>query len=370
MGLAPLAPTFEDLKKRTVIPKIQKNGVDMSKDISSDIEQIDINHKDFNVDGIVDFKIFGCGGCGKTAVIRYSKSRCNDIIKITTIDTSGSAVDISNVESIKIKGLNGSGKYRSENIEPISNFIAEYTSQTVFKPVNVIVMAFSGGSGSTIGPLLVDEILRQGKIAVVFGIIDTDSEIDTTNALNCLRTIDNIATNRKGYIPTVLFDNNQGRAVVDRGIDVTLLNLTDILEAPYIGLDTQDRIKFLSPNTFKGVSGGVKLLCISKQPGGDWEPNLGFIIPDDNHEKIDATIIISHSEKHIQLAKRCIVTFRGYYDNEGDDVVASIGYQIPEHLITDLNANIHASKTTVEKKRTQILSEYDIGETSNNGMVL
>ena len=370
MGLAPLAPTFEDLKKRTIIPKIQENGVDMSKDISSDIEQVDINHKDFSIDGVVEIKIFGCGGCGKTAAIRYSKLRHNTVCKITTIDTSGSVVDIPNIESIKIKGLNGSGKLRSENIEPISNFIAEYTSHTTFESVNIIIMAFSGGSGSTIGPLLVDEILRQGKIAVIFGIIDTDSEIDTTNALNCLRTIDNLATNRKGYIPTVLFDNNQGRAVVDRGIDVTLLNLANILEEPYIALDREDRLKFLSPNTFKGVSGGVKLLCISKQPGGDWEPNFGFIVPDDNHEKIDATIIISHSEKHIQLAKRCIVTFRGYYDNDGDDIVASIGYQIPENLITDLNANIHASKSTVEKKRTKILSEYDIGETSNNGMVL
>ena len=236
--------------------------------------------------------------------------------------------------------------------------------------VNIVLFSLSGGSGSVIGPLLVDEILRQKKIAVILGIVDTDSEVDTINAFNSLKTIDNFATNRKAYIPMVLFDNNSGRATVDRGIDSILTNLKDLLAVPYIGLDLQDRIKFLSPNAFDNIEPGAKLLNLSRRSDGEWEEKMGLVIPDESHEKLDAVIIISHRESNIQLTKRCTVTYRGYYE-EGVDLIASIGYQIPEKFVKDLNANIHAFRSTTVKKKTSISSEYDIGESSSsNGLIL
>ena len=378
MGLVPI---IEDLAKKKKSDSVTQKPVQQPivsdrifvnlkpiEEKMTEQKKVEVAHLDFAADTQVETHIFGVGGCGKVAAIRYSKT--NHCTKnITTIDTSGVTDEIPGVDSIRISGLNGSGKLRKHNAEHITNFVTDYTSKTSFSPVNVIIMSFSGGSGSVIGPLLISEIMRQKKIAIVIGVIDTDSEIDTINAMNCLRTVDSMTKERKGYLPAILFDNNKGRHVVDRGIDTMMVNLDAILDIPYIGLDTQDRIKFLNPQVFDGVIGGVKLLNITKQPDGKWE-DIGLIIPDETHEKIDSAILISHTDNHLTLTNRCVATFRGYYVKEGENVVAEIGYQIPEKLIKGLNSDINSFRSTISKKQTEIESERTIGEKTDNGLIL
>lgn len=358
-----LAPTLEELATKRQQNQKQPTGEPMPRTFTDDAQptvEDDTKHLDFSEDTNISTHVFGVGGSGKVAAIRYSKTNHRKK-PITTIDTSGITDEIDGVNSIRISGLNGSGKMRANNIEPISNFIADFTSRVTFEPINVIIMSFSGGSGSVLGPLLVSEILRQDKIAIIIGIVDTDSEVDTVNALNSLRSIDNIVSDHKGYLPMMLFDNNKGRLVVDRGIDTVMSHLTEILDTPYIGLDVQDRIKFFNPNVFDGVSGGMKLLNLSKREDGEWE-DIGLIIADQNYDKIDAALLISNQDVHLTTTNRCAVTFRGYHRKDGARLAATIGYQIPEAFIKGLNAGIHAFKNTATKKQTKITSEYDVGE--------
>ena len=373
-------PSIEDLKKQKhemkketqSTPVVVDRGFQNLQPIEEKMpeeKKIEVAHLDYATDTQVETHVFGVGGCGKVAAIRYSKAgKLNK--KITTIDTSGVTDDIPGVESIRIDGLNGSGKLRRYNAEQITNFVVDYTSKTVFAPVNVIIFSFSGGSGSVIGPLLVAEILRQKKTAIVIGVIDTDSEIDTINAFNCLTSVDMITDKQKGYLPIVLFDNNFGRLVVDRGVDKIMSNLSCILDTPYIGLDTQDRIKFFNPKVFDGVSGGIRMLNVTKRDDGLWEDNIGLVTPDETHEKLDAAILISEADNHLTLTNRCVATFRGYYIKNGENVVAEIGYQLPERFIKELNANVHSFRSIVSKKKTVIESEHNIGEKSDNGLIL
>lgn len=360
-----LAPSFNDLDKKK---SSSQSGV--QKVMQQEFNPNTItSHQDLSY-GFSKITIIGTGGAGKTAAIRYAKTIDPESARVITIDTSGVPSDIPNVESIKIKDLNGSGKLRKNCIEPISNFIADFTSKTTFELVNIIICSTAGGSGSVLAPLLVDEILRQNKIAIVIAIIDTDSEVDTVNAFNCLKTFDNIAANRKAYLPMILFNNSFGRSVVDNGIDTIIKNLHLVLNVPYIGLDIQDRIKFLAPSAFDSVDTGVKLLNISKRPDGEWEKDIGLVIPTDEHEKLDAMMIVTHISDNLKPTKRCSVIFRGYYEEAGENIIASIGYQIPAQLIKELNGEIHAFKSTNTKPKTDINSEYEIGKTDNRGMVL
>lgn len=361
-----LAPSFNDLDKKK-LPS--HSGVQNVMPQSDVVPNLITSHQDLSY-GFSKITIIGTGGAGKTAAVRYAKTVDPESSRIITIDTSGVPSDIPNVESIKIKDLNGSGKLRKNCIEPITNFVADFTAKTTFELVNVIVCSMAGGSGSVLAPLLVDEILRQSKIAIVIGIIDTDSEVDTVNAFNCIKTFDNIATNRKAYLPMMLFNNSSGRSVVDAGIDQMLKNLHLILSVPYVGLDIQDRIKFFAPGVFDSVDNGVKLLNVSRQADGEWEKNIGLVIPTDEHEKLDAMMIITHTADNLKPTKRCSVIFRGYYEADGENIIASIGYQIPTQLIKELNAEIHAFKSTNTKAKTVIDAEYSIGETDNRGMVL
>lgn len=373
--LAGQAPSLSELAKRSKTDKQDKSlpgDTATMKPVTNTVvpeAQESPTFFDHAPEGVVKWRLFGTGGAGKSAALHYSKSnRFNT--EITTIDTSGVEEISQGVESIRIEGLNGSGKYRAKNIDPIMTFISDYVPQTRFADVNVIVHSFSGGSGSVIAPLLVDEILRQNKIAIVIGILDTDSEIDTVNALNTLRTLDNFVKQRGSYLPVMLFDNNFGRYVVDRGINMMIKHLSVIFDVPYIGLDLEDRIKFIRPDAFDGVKGGIKMLCLSQLPLGSWYEDIGLVIPTNQSERIDATIIISSTNDNLQLTNLCKATFRGFYENEGVNTVGSVGYQIPVALIDKLNNSIHSHKNVQPKAATVIKSEHNTGEVSSNGMVL
>lgn len=374
-----LAPGFKDLNEKmsqnksepVILKQEPKQNKEPMKTNSITIESVDTPssiHTDLSF-GFSKVGIIGAGGAGKIAAIRASKLLSPSSTRITTIDTSGVDTSIENVESIKIKDLNGSGKLRRENIEPISNFIADYVSKASFEDVTIIINSLSGGSGSIIGSLITDEIIRQNKIVIMIGIIDTDSEIDTTNAFNSLRSYNNIIEQRKWYLPTVLFDNNFGRPTVDKGIDTIIQYLTTLLTTPYIGLDKQDRVKFLNPHIFDSVEYGMKLICITNDQIGDWDKSLGLIYPDNEYDKLDAILSITKKDNHLTIKKLCSVTFKGYYE-EGTDFVASIGYQIPQNFVATLNDKIHNYKSVGNIKKTSFDSEYDIGEKSNKGIIL
>ena len=361
--------------QQSVVPEInsfklqETNGHLSLKNESNEVvmtTENDMRHLDFAGNHKLQVHVYGSGGCGKAAAIRYSKTNSGN--PVTVIDTSGFN-DIPGVESICISGLNGSGKFRRENVDEITKFIVDYTHTTTFGEVNIVMMSLSGGSGSVIGPLLISEIVRQKKIVIVVAIIDTDSEVDTINAFNTLLTINNVGS--ESYIPIIMFDNNNGRFIVDKGIDTVMRYLNDMLNVGYIGLDSQDIIKFLNPSVFEGVDHGLHLLNLSRRDDGEWEKDLGLICPDENTgEKLDATLVIEKVNGHRILGNRCTVTFRGFYVENHEDLVASIGYHIPENFIRDMNSNLHSFKKSVSGNKTEIKSEYEIGKQTKDGLFL
>lgn len=357
----PLAPKFDELstKKKSVKKSTMEESVTAEK----------IEAKDVSPDGIVTWRIIGAGGAGKTAALRYATSNNHHRIEVTTIDTSGITKQVDGVECVRIKNLNGSGKHRKENIGPIMDFVSDYVTKSKFAEINVIIHSFSGGSGSVVGPLLSKEIIRQNKIPIIIGIIDTDSEVDTINAINTLQSIDRIAKEKNSYLPVILFDNEHGRRIVDSGIDKVMDYISNILNKPYIGLDKEDRIKFFNPSKFQGVIPGVKMVNISQRDDGDWE-NLGIVVAEDSYEVLDATLILCRVDEDFKVAKKCLVTYRGYYEN--DDAVtqiASIGYQVPRNLVEKLNDRVHSFKSAAKVTATSFDSEYDIGE-DEGGLIL
>lgn len=368
MGLAPDINELASRSKTTKTNKKESKPV-VAKQAKKEVSAKPKSH-DIAIDGVCDRELICCGGCGKSVGLRYSEvNKFNT--PITTIDTSGVDGDHPNVDCIRIPGLNGSGKHRKENSKSITNFISNYVPQKTFQDVVIVVCSFSGGSGSVIGPLLAGEIMRQGKIAIVVGVIDTDSEVDTTNAFNTLRTLDNLTKKRNSYLPVILFDNSKGRHIVDRGIDTVMQRLSSILDEPYTGIDMKDRLKFLKPLHLDGVTGGVKMLNISTDPMGDWEQGMGMVTPPEEvFERMDAAILISSMDEHPNLSTRCHLVYRGYYEDEGTNLIASVGYQVPRQLIEMLNGHIHGFRSMAEVETTDINSEYDIGDEDGSGLIL
>jgi len=364
-----LAPSLKDVEQLSKTKQPQGAPMAKNEEVSKAISNFE--ELDLAINGIVEYSIIGCGGAGKVAAIRFAKTQTK-VSKppvITTIDTSGVSSKIEGVESLCIEGLQGSGKLRRENADAIKSFATDYVERNEFAPVNILVFSAAGGSGSVIGPVLLAEILRQGKIAIVITLVDIDSATDSVNSFNLLKTLDNISKSKGAYVPTVLFDNSNGRFKVDSGIDSTLANLAELLSQPLIGLDTQDRLRFLNPIEFDGVTAGIKLLNLSRTKDGGWEDNGQFDLPDTN-DRIDAALIISQLADHLTLDKRCVVTFRGYRDDDQSNLIASVGYPLPESVIKMLNATIHAHKSSTPTKETKVQAEYEIGKDSGGGLIL
>lgn len=361
-----LAPSLKELKS-----KGSRNITNHTREGESmDDQGSQVETRDLALDGVVEFNVMGLGGAGKVAALRYAKRHPN-ASRIITVDTSGVVQKNDNVESFRIAGLNGSAKLRKENIDQIKAFTTDFVSTNTFSDVNVLIFSAAGGSGSVLGPVILSEIARQGKVGIVVSIIDMDSEVDIINSLNLLRTVDNIAKDKGSYVPVVLFDNSKSRSVVDTGIDSTIDNIDEMLSTPLVGLDRLDRLRFLNPTAFDGVSAGMKLMNLSRLPDGDWEDN-GQYKSEDGSGRIDAALIISKPSDHLVLTQRCVVTFRGYFGEDyKSNLIGSIGYTIPDSLVKLLNSSIHSHKSTAPAKETVIKSEYtSVGVDAGGGIIL
>ena len=255
----------------------------------------------------VDFHIYGAGGFGTDAVFRYLGDGEEKASRITVMDTSEANIakhanrDL--VTFLKIDNVTGegSGKFRPENVEPILNFVSNYTKKTKFHDVNVIVFSMAGGSGSVIGPLLAKEIFRQGKIAILIIVADHESHQDAKNTINTLKGLNDFALEESFYVPTILFDNSFDWSVVNNGVNETLNSIRLMMELNTDAIDMKDKLHFLQPNKIEHlVVPGLRMLNISRDEDGEWAKNLGIVIGDKT-EKVDSTMIISSPDLHLDM---------------------------------------------------------------------
>ncbi len=327
------APSINEAKKSMTNPKAPaKTKLAVHDNKAVDKVVAPSTAYDLSPDGTVSWKIIGAGGAGKSAALRFRQN--NTTTPIITIDTSGTTDEIPGVEVIRLKDLNGSGKLRRNNATQITEFVSDYTNKVEWGDVNVVICSFAGGSGSVVGPRLAREILRQGKIVIVIGIIDTDSEVDTMNSLDTLKSFNAVAAQH--YVPTILFNNSNGQPMVDNGIDLITSYIAEIMDTQYVGLDREDRLRFLNPDSFNNVTPGLRMMNLSKDPEGHWE-NIGIVTDDVSHDILDATLILSTIDKHMTLETHCTVTYRGYSNDDIDTLVASIGYRVPQSLVASLH---------------------------------
>lgn len=326
--------------------------------------------------GFPSVKIYGVGGAGKVAALKFKD---NERVSIVTMDTSGIDNDIANVESYKIKNmsgnnnLQGSGRIRSHNTTEIIRFVNEYCrNKQVFDDVNIIIYSMSGGSGSVIGPLLVDEILKQKKLAISICIVDHSSEIDTINTFNTFRTLNRASEIGNLYIPVIVFDNKFGKHNVDNGVYNTVVNLINVFTKEYISIDIQDRLNLFNPIAFHNVQPGIKLINISTADDGNWNEDYGLIIPEDIAIKLDSVMIITPKYKNVCPSCLCSVIFNGYTINDTDETyIISVGYQIPQSLIDNLNNKINDYNKANMKVQTSFHTDFNnIGKESDSILIV
>lgn len=171
-------------------------------------------------------RYFACGGTG----INILRSHREDLIlaadgkknaqeHFSYIDTSFANLhNVSVSDTFTLKGLDGSGSNRPKNAEAIMGVVPQILLAHEPADMNVVLFSASGGSGSVAGPLILEELLRQGKTAVAIVIGSHETLKRTTNVIGTLTGLEQ-AVDRLGR-PIVMYytENDLTKSVVDNNL--------------------------------------------------------------------------------------------------------------------------------------------------------
>ncbi len=214
--------------------------------------------------------LFGVGGFGINMASRITDSLDQSFLLIDHLtctryfDTS--TANIRNQEKVHViaGSGHGSGKVRSANFDEIrQNLIHLSEDELPVNDVSILIFSLGGGTGSVLGPLLMRELSKKKSQVVVIAVADMQSEIDNSNTLATLKSLQNIAEKNNIYLPMMLYNNVQmGRSAVDKDVIKAVSDLILILTRPAYEIDRNDRLSWLNASDTVGTGSGLRQLDV------------------------------------------------------------------------------------------------------------
>lgn len=134
------------------------------------------------------FKAFGCGGCGIDIVNRYNvEGIFRDSFDLLGLDTSEANVDdVTNIKVEFVPGAIGSGSDQSKNVGRYGSFLQKILTQYEPGNINLLVYSASGGTGSSMGPILHRALLEKDIPVISIVIGDSSTITEATNTVSAL----------------------------------------------------------------------------------------------------------------------------------------------------------------------------------------
>lgn len=194
-------------------------------------------------------RLYACGGAAINIAMQLAslsyKSEIMADIDIALIDTSKANLMQPNIDSYDkylIEGLDGSGKVRALNAEPIKAALPEILHLHKPQELNIVLSSASGGSGSVIAPLLAGKLLERDQTTLALAVGGT---ADLTEIRNTLRTIQSYEGQvKKNNAPLALLylqnSVTQSEAKVDETVVTTINYLAVLFSRRNHRMDTKD----------------------------------------------------------------------------------------------------------------------------------
>lgn len=199
-------------------------------------------------------RIWGAGGAGANLLnlidIPSDATGFPDT-KYTIVDTSKSNLDkdqSSKSNVYLIPGVDGSGKERRFAHAVAAEHIDQILLDNPIADFNIIIFSLSGGSGSVIGPLLLEALIKRGHSVVALVITSTASAIEAKNAHDTIGTLQNLSTKKLKKPIAISFHENSpktNRQSVDDIIINSVKSLALLVSGANHELDKKDINKWL-----------------------------------------------------------------------------------------------------------------------------
>lgn len=318
--------------------------------------------------------LYCCGGTGINIGKHFEQFRDKPVTGFANlipcyVDTSRSnSRDMAEQHVYHLEGLDGNGKLRSQNTQAITESVLSILNQ--FKPTefNIVLHSAGGGSGSTIGPTIVSELLSRDVAVFVVMVGSTESVIELNNTIKTIKTYEAVSRVRKKPVAVSYYENAQGlssRNTVNQDVRsfITLMSL--LLSKQNEEMDTADIKNWLNYHLVTSYQPKLTLLTV------DTSEFAGM-------KDVEATAVATISSGNMDTSYDSMVEYHtvGFVQ---ESIFKDINRTKAIHLSMLYNAwdKIHANlKTAMDEvtakqaarvSRSNILSKDD--EVTDNGLV-
>ena len=328
--------------------------------------------------------IYACGGAGINVARHFEKFRkttnqadhADDKVFARTVPIylDASDANVKNDPNIPsdftfiIPEKKGSGKIRGENSDAIAESVLPILQK--FKPadVSVVLSSTSGGSGSVIAPLLVNELISRGHPVIVIGIGSESSILELNNTSKTIKSYESISQRRKVPICMLFHTNNVpgGRKEVDEAVVQQITKLAALFSQCNRELDYKDLENWLY---FNRVTSFQPKLCLMDFYNGE--------ISNLKNGQVITVATLAPEGQNSSCGEDVEYQTVGYVSEEQNQkmhLTTSLHYVILDGLFTLIHAEIaERLKDFEEKKRARVIKNNILSSSDNvedNGLVL
>lgn len=239
--------------------------------------------------------IYGCGGTGINVMRRlYDEvEKLSDQFEVpfgeinyfavSTSKTDLRPTDETDIECWLCAGEDGAGGDRSSAARIFGNkdYVDGILKAFVPEDINLVIHSTTGGTGPIAATTIAMELIRRGKIPIMVSIGSEGSQIEVTNSLKTLRSLDKIGVALDTAIPIIYgyTENLKTRDSVDKDIHEAVMRLICTLSGDHGELDSADILNALNPIRIlpDNHTGLYRMDCLTykdgaySQDGGQWE---------------------------------------------------------------------------------------------------
>lgn len=164
----------------------------------------------------------------------------------------------------QIEGLNGAGQDRRKVYAAVLPHIPKILERYEPATFNIVIFSASGGSGSTIAPLLIRELLKRGETVVALSVGETDAAKYLENTTNTLKSLESIAMNLQKPIALGYFQNERGVPLkaIDEDVLFSVAALLDLTNQNNLELDSSDIHNWINYNNVCDIHPQLAALTI------------------------------------------------------------------------------------------------------------
>lgn len=250
-------------------------------------------------------RYYACGGTGinllrshrEAAVLQNELSVAHE--HFSFIDTSlANLENVDTRETFTLKGVDGSGGDRRKNAEAMQKLLPQIMLDHEPTDMNVVIFSSAGGTGSVAGPLLLEELLSQGKsvIAIIIGAHTTLKR--TTNTIGTLTGLEQAAERQGRPIVMYYYENDLSKSDADNNLKPSFVlgSLGTLCSGRNKSLDSSDINNALDYPVVTHHAPGLAMLNVHTKGEDVGEGVISYIALLKDEEQVPARITADYDK--------------------------------------------------------------------------